>query len=1129
MTVSEQAKKLAFYLQVRKSSTGATQEECSAAQDYREYLAPIEESAQAAWRAFNATALEPLSDFDLPADDFACVAGQFFSGKEYHEVVLPYPPPLPMQRPKRDHSFFDAYCRGLERNGDLETRSSVESTYARMSDVLATRDAANQKVSGLVVGRVQSGKTRNYVGLALKAADEGWNVVFVLTSNNLALAGQTRDRLRNDFAQAGVSDGDALELEFLASGVVNRIPTALARPEGFLYWGLAMKERASLKRIRQWLSDASDLAHQMRVLVIDDEADNASQNTMNAGNGVMKEEDADLLPLVIQETDPSFGPLSEWSETIRNASFPEENGNSEASATMRRLVDTLRTRTGTNAQKRDDILHSVEFCDLLGLKIVRDANGNAVDLATLAGGFFHRAKGRGNQTAATFCSFLRFVLEVAMTRSAINAFIVDLIQTGVPGERTSPFQRTSYVAYTATPYANILNESPNQTPLYADFIQTLNENRQYFGAAKIFGTDRTANGTKMPIVRTLAKEELRFAVRPIQGLKDEGEDGSSLGYLSVSFNPDLEYETTDGNGRRVATGTWQSMRDAIAWSFCAAAVRSARRNGQDGTEREERWTTMLVNLSQLQGSHESVVQILRDHIDRCTERPDEFIIRCRAVWDRERNAFTKDKFDRLFNADNDSSNSYGPVDDYPSWEAIEPELRRFVELARGIKVHVIEVNSGNPASLDEYNQATGARQLVGDHLWILCGGNVISRGLTLPGLVCSYFDRFRKSSAVDTMTQMGRWFGYRRGYELLPRIWMDAATISEMKGIAYIETRMHAGMRENFDNGFSPCDESHHQEIFCYGRRLSGRNAGQTPVRSTGTHGSTLVFKTGDDNARRMIDATNRFLHLLGEPTDSWTKGYAYPGIRLWETVGVDTVGNFIEETIPNYPSESSDVLSSFVAAIRRDRRECVNVVLGEPSTGSESFSFPSGPSSRCSTIAPKDVRNGVARFDTLRLYLPFYAMIPERVLTELDCDYLANDIGQGTNGRIVPRLFALVDAAGGKLPASLVPILGTIPKEQIREGLLDVIQNVRQHPSMKLPPPIHQLLGYVSDGYRNRSSSDYMGEAHKRANHRRPVLQIQLFKPEGDAFADLTVPFCSLSFYWPGHNPDGFYAVTVC
>ena len=1128
MTILEQAKKLAFYLQVRQNISSATQADCSTTQDYREYLAPVEESAQAAWRAFNATDLEPLSDFDLPADDFASIAGQYFSGKSFHEVILPYPPPQPMQRPERV-SFFDAYCRGLERNGDAETRSSVESTYARMSDVLATRDATNQKVSGLVVGRVQSGKTRNYVGLALKAADEGWNVVFVLTSNNLALAGQTRDRLRNDFAQAGVSDGEARELEFLASGVANPIPTALARPKGFLYWGLAMKERASLKRIRQWLSDTSDLAHLMRVLVIDDEADNASQNTMTAGNGVMEEEHADMLPIAILQTDSEFRPLAEWSERIRNASFPDEEGDSEDAATMRRLVDTLRTRTGTNVQKRDDILHSVEFCELLGLTIVQDANGNAVDLATLAGAFFHRATGRGIQTAATFCSFLRFVLEVAMTRSAINAFIVDLIQTGVPGERTSPFQRTSYIAYTATPYANILNESPNQTPLYSDFIQTLNENRQYFGAAKIFGTDRTTNGTRMAIVRSLAKEELRFAVRPIQGLKDEDEDRSSYGYLSVSFNPDLEYETTDGNGRRVATGTWCSMRDAIAWAFCAGAVRASMRNRRDDAGREERWTTMLVNLSQLQGSHESVARILRDHIDHCTERPDEFMTRCRTVWDRERNAFTKDGFDRLFNAGDSSSDNYGPVDDYPDWEAIQPELRRFVELARGIKVHVVEVNSGNPASLDEYNQAPGARQLVGDHLWILCGGNVISRGLTLPGLVCSYFDRFRKSSAVDTMTQMGRWFGYRRGYELLPRIWMDSATVSEMKGIAYIETRMHAGMRENFDNGFSPCDESHHQEVYCYGRRLSGRDSGQIPVRSTGTHGSTLVFKTDDDNARRMIDATDRFLHLLGDRTDSRAKGYAYPGICLWETVGIDAIGNFIEETLPNYPSESSDVLSSFVAAIRRDRRECVNVVLGEPSTGSESFSFPSGIFARCSTIAPKDVRNGVARFDTLRLYLPFYAMIPERVLTELDCDYLANDIGQGTNGRIVPKLFALMDAAGGNLPASLVPILGTIPKEQIREGLLGIIQNVSQHPAMKLPPPVHQLLGYVSDGYRNRSSSDYMGEAHKRANHRRPVLQIQLFKPDGNAFADLTVPFCSLSFYWPGHNPDGFYAVKVC
>ena len=40
---------------------------------------------------------------------------------------------------------------------------------------------------------------------------------------------------------------------------------------------------------------------------------------------------------------------------------------------------------------------------------------------------------------------------------------------------------------------------------------------------------------------------------------------------------------------------------------------------------------------------------------------------------------------------------------------------------------------------------------------IAIGGNTLSRGLTLEGLVCNYFER--QSRNYDTLMQMGRWFG----------------------------------------------------------------------------------------------------------------------------------------------------------------------------------------------------------------------------------------------------------------------------------------------------------------------------------------------------------------------------------
>ncbi|TVS19591.1 MAG: endonuclease, partial [Gammaproteobacteria bacterium] len=52
------------------------------------------------------------------------------------------------------------------------------------------------------------------------------------------------------------------------------------------------------------------------------------------------------------------------------------------------------------------------------------------------------------------------------------------------------------------------------------------------------------------------------------------------------------------------------------------------------------------------------------------------------------------------------------------------------------------------------------------------GGFSLSRGLTLEGLTVSYF--LRNSMMYDTLMQMGRWFGYRPGYEDLCRVWIPA-------------------------------------------------------------------------------------------------------------------------------------------------------------------------------------------------------------------------------------------------------------------------------------------------------------------------------------------------------------------
>ena len=91
----------------------------------------------------------------------------------------------------------------------------------------------------------------------------------------------------------------------------------------------------------------------------------------------------------------------------------------------------------------------------------------------------------------------------------------------------------------------------------------------------------------------------------------------------------------------------------------------------------------------------------------------------------------------------------------PDFGSVWDELDNVFKILR-----IMELNSSSHDTLD---YTTGEKIKV-----IAIGGNQLSRGLTLEGLMISYY--LRASKQYDTLLQMGRWFGYRQGYEDLTRI-----------------------------------------------------------------------------------------------------------------------------------------------------------------------------------------------------------------------------------------------------------------------------------------------------------------------------------------------------------------------
>ena len=100
---------------------------------------------------------------------------------------------------------------------------------------------------------------------------------------------------------------------------------------------------------------------------------------------------------------------------------------------------------------------------------------------------------------------------------------------------------------------------------------------------------------------------------------------------------------------------------------------------------------------------------------------------------------------------------------------------------------------GAPAS----TRASPVRRLNSNHLdtadfeqeptlkAVLVGGNKLSRGVTIEGLLVSYYVRL--APYYDTLLQMGRWFGYRGDYVDLTRLYSTELLISWFHDLATAE------------------------------------------------------------------------------------------------------------------------------------------------------------------------------------------------------------------------------------------------------------------------------------------------------------------------------------------------------
>lgn len=154
---------------------------------------------------------------------------------------------------------------------------------------------------GLIIGDVQSGKTSTYIGFISKAADAGYKVFILLTGTIESLRRQTQERVEEGFIGIDMSanttggqrvgvglDNKPIHAMALTSrvsdfrGNADKIAVSLGEDKDAVVF-VIKKNTTTLTKLTNWLLtlNADPISHKinMPMLMIDDEADNASINT----------------------------------------------------------------------------------------------------------------------------------------------------------------------------------------------------------------------------------------------------------------------------------------------------------------------------------------------------------------------------------------------------------------------------------------------------------------------------------------------------------------------------------------------------------------------------------------------------------------------------------------------------------------------------------------------------------------------------------------------------------------------------------------------------------------------------------------------------------------------------------
>lgn len=135
------------------------------------------------------------------------------------------------------------------------------------------------------------------------------------------------------------------------------------------------------------------------------------------------------------------------------------------------------------------------------------------------------------------------------------------------------------------------------------------------------------------------------------------------------------------------------------------------------------------------------------------------------------------------------------------WEQVSEKL---IEIANEFQVELINGDTAKDRGKRRKLMTVVERKTYDLAPKIVVGGDILSRGLTLNGLQVSYF--VREPRTMDTLMQMGRWFGYRPHFDDLVRIWMPETTRTSFAHSAEVMEELRGTLLDMKARGLTPRD-----------------------------------------------------------------------------------------------------------------------------------------------------------------------------------------------------------------------------------------------------------------------------------------------------------------------------------